>query len=90
MSARPLPRKFEFHWGKGLVTEEASVATKYHEPTVQLLVYDSGEKAIRFCGYEHGKMARYPLLVSEEHLESLGREVRKNRGLHKLLRKLVG
>jgi hypothetical protein len=90
MAVRKVPRPFEFHWGKGLVTEEASVATPYHEPTVQLLAYDSGEKAIRFCGYEHGKMGRYPLVVSEEYLEALGREVRKNEELHRLLRKLVG
>ena len=90
MGARPLPRKFEFHWGKGLVTEEAYVPTPYHEPTVQLLVYDSGKKAIRFCGYEHGKMGRYPLVVSEEYLEALGREVRKNKELVRLLRKLLG
>ncbi len=90
MGARPLPRKFEFHWGKGLVTEEASVVTPYFEPTVQLLVYDSGERAIRFCGYEHGKMGRYPLVVSEQHLERIGAELRKNKELHRLLKRLVG
>jgi len=86
---RTLPRKFEFHWGRGWVTEEVSVRTPHHEPTIQLLEYDSGEKAIRFCGYEGVRMGRYPLVVGEEFLEALGREVRKNPKLHRLLKKVV-
>ncbi len=89
--ARTLPRKFEFHWGKGWVTEEASVRTPHHEPTIQLLEYEGGEKAIRFCGYDlGGRMGRYPLIVGGEHLEALGREVRRNPKLHRLLKRLVG
>ena len=90
MSTRKVPRPFEFHWGKGRVIEEASVTTPYHEPTIQLLEYESGEKSIRFCGYdERGRMGRYPLLVGEEHLGALGKEVKKNPRLSKLLKKLV-
>jgi hypothetical protein len=45
--ARELPRKLEFHWGQGWVTEEASVKTLHHEPTIQLLEYESGESVLR-------------------------------------------
>lgn len=86
---RELPRKFEFHWGKGMVTEEASVRTPHHEPTIQLLVHESGEKALRFCGYEGPRMGRYPLVVGEEFLESLGKAVKRNAELHRLLKRLV-
>ena len=88
--ARELPRRFEFHWGGGWVTEEASVRTPHHEPTIQLLEYESGEKAIRFCGYEGARMGRYPLVIGAGDLEALGRALRKNRKLHALMRSLVG
>lgn len=90
MSARKLPRPFEFHWGKGWVTEEASVTSPHHEPTIQLLEYEGGQKAIRFCGYNpRGQMGRYPLLVGEEDLERLGKELKKNLKLYKLFKRLV-
>lgn len=28
----PVPRPFDFHWGKGQITEEASIAGTYTEP----------------------------------------------------------
>ena len=87
--ARALPRRFEFQWGGGWVTEEASVRTPYHEPTIQLLEYESGEKAVRFCGYEGARMGRYPLVISEGFLEQLGKQVKKNPKLHRLLKKIV-
>jgi len=91
IGVRKLPRPFEFHWGKGWVTEEASVTTPHHEPTIQLLEYESGKKAIRFCGYSpRGQMGRYPLILGEEDLGALAKQVQKSPKLHKLLTKLVG
>ena len=88
--ARTLPRKFEFHWGQGWVTEEASIRTPHHEPAIQLLEYDSGEKAVRFCGYQGPRMGRYPLILDEDDLPKLRTEVRKNPKLHRLLKNLFG
>lgn len=70
--------------------EEASVRTHYHEPTIQLLQYDSDERAIRFCSYEGKRFNRFPLIVDEEHLKPLGKVIRKNKELHELLKQLVG
>lgn len=89
MTARKVPRKFTFHWGKGIVKEEASVRAQYHEPIIQLLQYDSGELAIRFCSYEGKRFNRFPLIVGEEHLKALGKSIRRNKELHELLRLLV-
>lgn len=90
MNSRKLPRPFEFHWGKGWVMEEASIPTPHHEPTIQLLEYESGEKAVRFCGYNlRGQMGRYPLIIGEEDLDGLAKEVRKSPKLHRLLKRLV-
>lgn len=89
MTVRKLPRRFSFHWGKGMVKEEASMRTPYHEPTIQLLQYDSGERAVRFCSYEGRRFNRFPLIVGEEYLGALGRAVRKNRELRMLLKRLV-
>lgn len=89
MKRRKVPRKFRFHWGQGIVKEEASTITPHHEPTIQLLVYDTGERAIRFCAYEGSRFRRFPLIVGEEHLEDLGVAVRGSPELRALLRELV-
>jgi hypothetical protein len=34
IKGRPVPRPFEFHLGKGQITEEASFTGKYTEPTI--------------------------------------------------------
>ena len=34
IKGRPVPRPFEFHRGKGQITEEASFTGKYTEPTI--------------------------------------------------------
>ena len=45
---RKIPRPFKMPWGGGMVVEEV-IVSKYHEPTIQLLQFDSGDKVIRFC-----------------------------------------
>ena len=89
MANRKVPRKFAFHWGKGVVKEEASVRTPYHEPTIQLLQYESGERAIRFCSYEGSRFNRFPLIIGEDYLEDLAKALRKNKEIHRLLRRLI-
>jgi len=89
MANRKIPRKFAFQWGRGIVKEEASVMTPYHEPTIQLLEYVSGERAIRFCSYERSRFNRFPLIIGEEHLDEIGRAIRKNKELRRLMKRLV-
>ena len=82
-------RRFKLHWGAGWITEEARSSTPYHEPSIQLLTYDSGERALRFCYYHDGMFQGGPLILSESHLAALRREIRKNKALHGLLKRLV-
>ncbi|HKZ97982.1 MAG TPA: hypothetical protein VJ326_00080 [Thermoplasmata archaeon] len=89
MSLRKVPRPFALHWGKGVIAEEASTITPFHEPTIQLLAFDDGSRSLRFCVYHKSSFGRMPLIVSEEHLASLAREVKKNPGIRTLLRRLV-
>jgi hypothetical protein len=89
MSLRKVPRPFDLHWGKGVIVEEASMITPFHEPTIQLLAFDDGSRSLRFCAYHKASFARMPLIISEEHLGALGKEVRKSPQLRRLLRKLV-
>lgn len=58
--SRTVPRPFEFHWGKGMVVEEASVETPYNEPTIQLLEYENGSLSVRFCYYRGPRFGRGP------------------------------
>lgn len=90
MSRRKVPRPFDLHWGKGVIAEEASVNTKFHEPTIQLLAFDDGSTSLRFCSYHGSSFSRMPLIVGEEHVTALAKEVKKNPQLRKLLKKLVG
>jgi len=41
---RKIPRPFKMPWGGGMVVEEVSIVSKYHEPTIQLLQFDSGDR----------------------------------------------
>jgi len=82
-------RRFKLHWGGGWITEEARSKTQYHEPSIQLLVFDSGERSIRFCYYHDGAFQGGPLIVSESHLAGLRREIRRNKAIHALLKRLV-
>jgi hypothetical protein len=82
-------RRFQLHWGGGWITEEARSVTPYHEPSIQLLSFDSGTKSLRFCYYHDGMFQGGPLILNESHLASLRREIRKNKTIHSLMRKLV-
>ena len=37
---RKIPRPFKMPWGKGMVIDEVSISSQYHEPTIQLLEFD--------------------------------------------------
>ena len=38
-------KRFSFHWGSGVVAEEAQVEGPYDLPTIQLLAYTEGNAA---------------------------------------------
>ena len=85
----PRRRRFKLHWGGGWITEEARSTTQYHEPSIQLLSFDSGDRSLRFCYYRDGMFQGGPLILSESQLAGLRREIRKHRTLHGLLKKLL-
>tara|TARA_B100001167_G_scaffold190066_1_gene155975 strand:- start:521 stop:787 length:267 start_codon:yes stop_codon:yes gene_type:complete len=85
---RKIPRPFKMPWGKGMVVEEAYVISKYHEPTIQLLRFNNGDKVIRFCSYNKGKFSRAPLMVDEKDLRRLGKVTLKKKELWKIISKL--
>jgi len=88
---RPVPRPFEFHWGKGQITEEASFTGTYTEPAIQLLEYEGGGHGIRFCYYSlDGRFQRSPMMIdSEESLEGLRAALASTPKLRALIGKLV-
>ncbi len=88
---RTVPRPFELHWGRGQIVEEATTATPYHEPALQLLEFDDRSVSIRFCYYDRrGRFQRSPLMVSEEVIPTLRKALRTCPRLRKLLKKLAG
>jgi len=88
-------RTFRYHWGGGVVAEEARVQGRFHQPTFQLLKYTDGEAAggvsIRFCHYSHqGRFQRSPLLMSTEELDMMRDALLKTPELRGLLSRLIG
>ena len=80
--------------GSGEIVEEASYTGEYHEPCIQLLVYNEGEAAgsfsLRFCTYNHeGRFQRSPLMMSEEDLEGVRQALAGTPRLREILRRLV-
>ncbi|MEM4067955.1 MAG: hypothetical protein QXV17_13965 [Candidatus Micrarchaeaceae archaeon] len=95
-SKRKIPRKFQLPWGKGMITEEAAIkcsisiqgSTESWEPTVQLLEFESGEMAIRFCVYGNGRLRRMPLILDKEQATRLALEINKNGKLKSMVKML--
>ena len=85
---RKVPRPFKMPFGKGMVEEEASITSKYHEPTIQLLKFDNGDKVIRFCSYNKGKFNRSPLMIDEKDLRKLGNAIKREKEMSKLISRL--
>ena len=85
---RKVPRPFKLSFGSGMIIEEASITSKYHEPTIQLLKFDNGNKVIRFCSYNKGRFNRSPLMIDEKDLLKLGNMIKKEKDISKLISKL--
>lgn len=89
--SRQVPRPFALHWGKGQIIEEATTATPYHEPAIQLLEFEDGSQSIRFCYYDlRGRFQRSPLMVGEKAIRSLRASLRRHPRLRRLLKRLAG
>lgn len=84
-----VPRAFTLPWGKGRITAEASIETPYNEPTIQLLEFDDGSRAVRFCICHQGDLLDKPAIVDEADLPRLRRALQQTPALVALLRQLV-
>ena len=87
-------KSFAFHWGSGVVAEEAQAETPYDRPTIQLLKYTEGEAdagvAIRFCHYSHeGRIQRSPRMLPKETIDDMRQVVNATPELWDLLRRLL-
>ena len=87
-------RSFSFHWGSGVIAEEAQVESSWHVPTFQLLKFTEGDAAgqhrIRFCQYNHqGRFRRSPLMISAEDIDDMRVALKRTPKLLALLRRLV-
>jgi hypothetical protein len=60
------------------------------EPTVQLLQYDNGAEALRFCYYdERGRFGRGPMLLRPEDVDALRAALAAAPRIQALLRQLA-
>lgn len=94
MPDRRVPRAFTLPWGSGQITEEAHIEGGLHQPALQLLKYELGEKkgqsAIRFVAYdEEGHIEQRPLIVNEREVAALRKEIARSPRLKALLKRLV-
>ena len=71
MTQRQLPRPFAMPWGSGEITEEVVLVRDHWEPTIQLIEYSDGGRAVRFCFYSNGRFNRSPLILDERDTEDL-------------------
>ncbi|HXG42808.1 MAG TPA: hypothetical protein VNL95_08805 [Dehalococcoidia bacterium] len=90
-SGRTLPRPFALHWGSGHIVEEATYVGRYHQPSVQLLEFQDGSLALRFCYYDHaGRFQRSPLILGRDEIEGLREALARTPRLRALLEELAG
>ena len=86
---RPLPRPFSMPWGTGRITEEVQVVRDHWEPTIQLMQYDDGEQALRFCFYSGGRFNRNPMMLSVDDLDEMANALDEAPRIKELLRRLA-
>ena len=94
MAQRRIPRPFNLLWGGGRIVEEASIEGGLHAPSLQLMRYETGEKAgqlaIRFAAYDpEGELERRSLIINERELRPLRKELDRTPRLKALLRQLL-
>lgn len=87
-------KTFSFHFGSGVIAEEASHAGPYNTARLQLLRFTEGDAAgvtcIRFASYDaRGRFLRQPLIVREEDIEGLREALKGAPALRSLLERLV-
>jgi hypothetical protein len=82
-------RPFDLAWGKGRIIAEASIETAFNEPTIQLLEFDDGSRAMRFCLCYGGDLLDKPMILDEADLPRLKRALQNSPALMVLLKQLV-
>jgi hypothetical protein len=87
---RRVPRPFAMPWGSGQIAEEASTLTPWHEPTIQLLEYEDGSTALRFCYYHGPRFGRGPMMVDEKALDRFAEALQETPRIRALLRRMLG
>ena len=58
------------------MVEEVSIPRPHWEPTIQLLEFEDGSRALRFCYYHGGRFGRGPLIMSAEDMAGLNEAAR--------------
>ena len=89
------PKTFNLHWGSGIVEEEATITTEYHQPSIQLLKFTDGEAKgtyqVRFCFYNpRGRFQRAPMILGEADFGELKQALAQTPKLKRLIAKLAG
>ena len=88
-TSRRLPRPFTMPWGKGLITQEVLVVQEHWEPTIQLMEYEDGSIALRFCTYNRGRFNRNPMILGEEDIAEFRRGLEQAPRIKAFLGRLV-
>ena len=88
-------KKFRLSFGSGFIREEVKIKNPHWEPCIQYMDFTDGHakdlKALRFCVYSKGRFLRnVPLIIGENDIKRLKKEIKKNKNIHKFLKKLVG
>ena len=77
-------------WGVGRIVEEVSVVRPHWEPTIQLMEYDDGSYALRFCYYQGPRFGRGPMIAEDEALDQFAEALSDSPRIRSMLRRLAG
>ncbi|MBI4861863.1 MAG: hypothetical protein HY815_16640 [Candidatus Riflebacteria bacterium] len=61
----------ELPWGKARIIEVVNVAWTHHHPSLELLEFPDGRRALRFAAYFEGDPVRGPLVLDEAALSTV-------------------
>jgi hypothetical protein len=77
-------------WGSGRIVEELTIQCPRWESTIQLMEYEDGARALRFCYYSEGHFGRGPMIPGEEDLERVGRAIERTKMIKTVLKRMAG
>ena len=82
--------RVDLPWGQARIIEVVNIAWSHHGPSIELLEFPDGKRALRFAAFSEGNLVPGPLVLEAEAIPHLARAAAASRPIQTLLKQLAG